>query len=99
LSGDWVSRLRVRPPEGIDPPLISLSRISTLRVFVSVPVIEQGRMLGSVVLLAFFSAFTISRPLRAVMLQARRAAGGERGAVIPVRHLGTREIEDLSASI
>jgi signal transduction histidine kinase len=130
LAGDWASRLRVRPPEAIDPPPTLISRISTLRVFVSVPVIEQGRMLGavvlsrtprtivqalygkrwhlaglaallvgSVVLLAFFSAFTISRPLRAVMLQARRAAGGERGAVIPVRHPGTREIEDLSASI
>jgi signal transduction histidine kinase len=130
LAGEWASRLRVRPREGIDPPPALLSGISTLRVFVSVPVVEQGRMLGavvlsrtprtivqalygkryhlaalaavlvgSVVLLAFFSAFTISRPLRAVMLQARRVAGGERSAIVPVRHPGTREVEDLSASI
>jgi signal transduction histidine kinase len=130
LGGEWASRLRVRPPEGPDPPLTSISRSSALRVFVGVPVIEQGRMLGavvlsrtprsivqalygkryhlaglaallvgSVVLLALFSAFTISRPLRAVMLQARRVAGGERSAVVPVRRPGTREVEDLSASI
>jgi signal transduction histidine kinase len=56
-------------------------------------------LIGSVVLLASFTAFTISRPLRAVMLQARRVARGERRSIEPLRHPVTREVADLSTSL
>lgn len=56
-------------------------------------------LLGIVVLLSLFSALAISLPVRALITQARRAARGEKGAVTPLKHPGTREIAELSETI
>jgi len=56
-------------------------------------------LLGGGALVAWVTALAVSRPVRAVMLQAHRAAGGERGAVTPLASPMTREIAALSASI
>lgn len=62
--------------------------------------IKGGLMLlGVVVLLSLISALLISLPIRALIEQARRAARGERGAVTPLKHPGTREIQELSETI
>ena len=52
-----------------------------------------------VLALSLFTSLTISRPVHALIEQARRAARGERGAVTPLRHAGTREIHELSETI
>lgn len=56
-------------------------------------------LLGVVLALSLFTSLTISRPVGALIEQARRAARGERGAVTPLRHAGTREIHELSETI
>lgn len=56
-------------------------------------------LLGGGALVAWATALTVSRPVRAVMLQAHRAVGGERGAVTPLANPMTREIAALSTSI
>lgn len=63
--------------------------------------LAQGALmlLGVVLLLSLVSALTISRPVNALMQQARRAARGERGAVVPLKHPGTREIAELSETV
>jgi signal transduction histidine kinase len=48
-----------------------------------------------VLALSLFTSLTISRPVHALIEQAR----GERGAVTPLRHAGTREIHELSETI
>jgi len=52
-----------------------------------------------VLLLSVLTSLTISRPVAALIEQARRAARGERGAVIPLRHPATREIAELSETV
>ena len=130
LAGAAVSTLRERIPEGEPAPLHSISRNSPLRVFVALPALENGRVLGAVMvsrtprslaqalygkrlhlavlaltlvgggaLIAWIIALMVSRPVRAVMLQARRVASGERGAVAPLSGPMPREIADLSDSI
>lgn len=49
--------------------------------------------------LSVFTAVMIGRPVRAVIAQARRAQRGESGAVVPLRHAGTREIAELSETV
>jgi len=56
-------------------------------------------LLAVVVALALLTSFTIGRPVRALREQARRAARGERGAVTPLKHAGTREIAELSETV
>jgi signal transduction histidine kinase len=56
-------------------------------------------LLTVVLLLSLLTSLTISRPVQALIEQARRAARGERGAVTPLRHAGTREIHELSETI
>ena len=56
-------------------------------------------LLALVILFASLSALMISRPLNALMAQARRAARGEQGAVAPLKRPGTREIAELSDTI
>lgn len=56
-------------------------------------------LLAVVVGLALLTSFTIGRPVRALREQARRAARGERGAVTPLKHAGTREIAELSETV
>jgi signal transduction histidine kinase len=50
LKGRHVSFLRQRGEEGPTPPITSISRGSRLRVFVSMPIIEHNRLLGTVLL-------------------------------------------------
>ncbi|MDR3416371.1 MAG: HAMP domain-containing sensor histidine kinase [Nevskia sp.] len=56
-------------------------------------------LLTAVLLLSLLTSLTISRPVQALIEQARRAARGERGAVTPLRRAGTREIHELSETI
>ncbi len=56
-------------------------------------------LLAALVAIALLASLTIGRPVRALAEQARRAARGEQGAVMPLRHPGTREIAELSATV
>jgi len=58
-----------------------------------------GIMLVAGVGFAVFTALTISRPIREIVAQARRAAAGERGAVVPLRRRYSQEVADLSDSL
>lgn len=58
-----------------------------------------GVLLGTVLALSLFTALTISRPVRALIGQARRAARGETGAIVPLARPGTREIAELSETV
>ncbi len=44
------SRLRYRSDQSRDAPIDSISRVSGLRVFVSAPIVLQGRLIGAVML-------------------------------------------------
>jgi signal transduction histidine kinase len=61
----------------------------------------HGALLVLLVVLALslLTSLTISRPVQRLIEQARRAARGERGAVTPLRHPGTREIAELSETV
>lgn len=61
LNGEPVSLLRKRLSDQPPPPLASISRGSRLRVFVATPIIQEGRILGAVILSRTPS--TISRAL------------------------------------
>ena len=56
-------------------------------------------LLGVVLMLSLFASATIARPVQNLIAQARRAARGEQGAVIPLEHPGTREIAELSETV
>ena len=56
-------------------------------------------LVGAVLALTLFTVLTISRPVRALIEQSRRAARGESGAVTPLQHPGTREIAELSETV
>jgi signal transduction histidine kinase len=61
---------------------------------------EAGLILFAVVLaLSLLTSLTISRPVHALIAQARRAARGETGAVVPLRHPVTQEIAELSDTV
>jgi signal transduction histidine kinase len=50
LAGDYVSLLRLRMSNEPAPPLVSVSRGTLMRVFVGMPVVHEGRVLGVVLL-------------------------------------------------
>ena len=56
-------------------------------------------LLAVMIGIALLASFTIARPVRALREQARRAARGEQGAVVPLKHPGTREIAELSQTV
>ena len=56
-------------------------------------------LLGTVVLMSAFTSFTVARPLQALVRQAQRATGGEKGAVMPLTRPVTREIAELSDAV
>jgi signal transduction histidine kinase len=56
-------------------------------------------MVAAMVAIALLASFAIGRPVRALREQARRAARGEQGAVVPLRHPGTREVAELSETV
>lgn len=53
-------------------------------------------LLCAVALLALLTSFAISRPVLGLIVQARRASAGERGAMVPLSRPVTREVEHLS---
>lgn len=64
------------------------------------PLLHAGLgLLALVALLTLLGALTITRPVRQLIEQARRAARGQRNAVIPLRHPVTREIAELSDTV
>ncbi len=130
LAGEHVSSLRTRVSDEPIPPLHSISRGARVRVFVAMPIVEEDRVLGAVVLsrtpaniaqalygkryplfygalvllivvftVSLFTSFTISRPVSAVISQAKRAARGEKGAVTPLEQPVTKEIAELSDAV
>jgi signal transduction histidine kinase len=56
-------------------------------------------LLAVVLVLSVLTSLTISRPVQDLIAQAKRAARGEKGAVIPLKHAGTREIAELSETV
>jgi len=56
-------------------------------------------LLAVMIGIALLTSLTIERPVRALREQARRAARGERNAVTPLAHPGTREIAELSGTV
>lgn len=56
-------------------------------------------LLGTVALMALFTALTVVRPLQALVRQAQRATAGEKGVVAPLAHPITQEMADLSQAI
>jgi len=54
-----------------------------------------GILLATVAIFAFIGVTMIARPLRAVTQQARRAAAGERGVLLPAGGPMVREVGDL----
>lgn len=130
LRGDNVSMLRRNFPENPNPPLTSISRATSVRVSVAMPILVGDRVLGAVllvrtprnikqalhgkrdalmrwgfglvlavILIAVFTAFTVTRPVNQVTRQARRAVAGEKGAVFPVAHPATQEVAELSMAV
>lgn len=130
LAGEHVSSLRRRVSDEPIPPLHSISRGARVRVFVAMPIVQEDRVLGAVVLsrtpaniahalygkrypllygallllvvvvaVSLFTSFTISRPVSAVIDQAKRAARGEKGAVTPLEQPVTKEIAELSHAV
>jgi signal transduction histidine kinase len=56
-------------------------------------------LIGVVLTLSLLASLTITRPMRALMQQARRAGRGEKKAVIPLKHPMTQEIAELSETV
>ena len=56
-------------------------------------------LLATVAIFAFVGVTMIARPLRAVMLQAKRTADGERGVLLPTAGPKAREVADLWATL
>ena len=56
-------------------------------------------LLVIVLLFSLIVSLTISRPVQNLIAQARRAARGEQGAVVALKHPGTREIAELSETV
>jgi signal transduction histidine kinase len=92
LQGDYVlgAVLVSRTPRTIDQalyhkrwPLLALA----------------GALLAAGIAIAIFVALAVSRPIDAILAQARRAAAGERGAVVPLKGRYPQEVADLSESL
>ena len=61
--------------------------------------VSAAGLVGVVIVLAVFTSLTISRPVKKLIAQARRAVQGERGAVSVLAHPVTQEIDELSNAI
>jgi len=55
-------------------------------------------MLGGTLLIAYLFLRTVSRPMHELMDRTRRIAAGDRGAIRPLDHHGTREMAELSTA-
>lgn len=123
LAGRYASVMRVRLTNRDPPPLYSISRGTSVRVFVAMPVELYGRVAGAIymsrtpnnilkhlydergkvalaaaavlattLLIGWLFARTVSRPMHELIDRTRRIAAGEREAIRPLGHHGTREM-------
>ena len=56
-------------------------------------------LIVAVALLAWLLAAVLGRPLNRLIAQAQRVGRGERGAAVPLRHPGTREVALISRAV
>ena len=127
LGGKYESVIRKRISNSPTPPIYTISRGTGIRVFVTMPVVFEGRVAGVVYLsrtpshflrelysqkwkialaalfmlfITFIIAFvfirTIKGPIEALNDRTKRIAFGDRTALEPLSHHGTREIANLS---
>jgi signal transduction histidine kinase len=128
-AGWFRAVLRKRERETAPPPLYSISRGTSIRVFVAYPVFVDGyvrgvvyvsrtpdnifrvlyaereRVLAAALLVLAGAAVigavfvrTITRPMRDLSRRAEAITGGEREAIGPLAHHGTRELASLTQS-
>jgi signal transduction histidine kinase len=128
-AGWFQAVMRVRERETAPPPLYSISRGTSIRVFVAYPVFVDGHVRGVVyvsrtpdnifrqlyaerervaaaalLVLAGAAAIgivfvrTITRPMRDLARRAEAITSGERAAIGPLAHHGTRELASLTQS-
>lgn len=129
LSGRYASVMRVRVLNREPPPVYSMSRGTSIRVFVAMPAVMDGRVAGvfylsrtpnnvvkhlygergkvmltagavllTTLLIGWVFVRTISRPMYELIDRTRRIAAGDREAIRPLSHHGTREMALLGAA-
>ena len=129
LSGRYASAMRLRVLNREPPPIYSMSRGTSIRVFVAMPVAMDGRVAGvfylsrtpsnvikhlygergkvalaagaillTTLLIGLVFVRTISRPMHEMIDRTRRIAAGDRDAIRPLSHHGTREMALLGAA-
>ncbi len=127
LNGHYESVIRQRISKNPNPPIYTISRGTGIRVFVTMPVIYQGRMAGVVYLsrtpshflrelydqrwkialavlfmlfitliIAYVFIRTIKGPIEALNERTNRISQGDKTALEPLPHHGTRELASLS---
>lgn len=130
LRGMASSVLRARISDEPDPPVTSISRGTRVRVFVALPILEAGRVLGAVLLsrsplpvnkalyanrdvlgaaaaalllivgvVSGLTAVVITRPLTALVEEARSLGRGRVAVPKPIRNPVTQEVEVLSEAL
>lgn len=129
LDGRYASAMRVRTLNRDPPPVYSMSRGTSIRVFVAMPAVLDGRVAGvfylsrtpnniikhlygergkvalaaaatllTTFLIGWLFVRTISRPMHELIDRTQRIAAGEREAIRPLSHHGTREMALLGAA-
>mgnify|MGYP002336276239 CR=1 FL=1 len=129
LKGQYTAILRQRISDQPRPPLASLSRGTDIRAFVAMPIIDNERVIGAVllsrsprnilkglyddwqslviaggiivgitILLTLLTSYAISRPIYALIEQAKRVAKGEKN-IKPINEPVTQELALLSYNI
>lgn len=79
LGGEYVSLMRERGSQSPPPPLNSISRGTRIRVYVAVPILREGRVLGAVTLVR-----TPANIRQAIYGKRRELAWGGAGLVVIV---------------
>jgi len=129
LKGKYSSVLRERISDQPAPPVYSVSRGTTVRVFTALPVVVDGRVAGVIyasrtprnivkylygerrnvfiatlaialaaLAIGFIFLRTITRPLGELVARTDAIKEGDRTAIRPLDHSGTKEIAQLSNS-
>jgi signal transduction histidine kinase len=129
LAGRYASAMRMRILNRDPPPVYSMSRGTSIRVFVAMPAVMNGRVAGvfylsrtpnniikhlygerrkvamagaaillTTLLIGFLFVRTISRPMHELIGRTQRIAAGDREAIRPLSHHGTREMALLGAA-
>ena len=129
LQGEYRSVIRERISDEVLPPITSISRGTSIRVFTAYPVISANRLYGVIYLsrtpknllkhlyenrikvmwvastllivtliLVFFVASTIARPIRKLIEQTQQFTLGKRDRITPLKNPVTNEVALLSES-